>query len=148
MLAILFGALSAGSPTRHVVDLQDMFSEAEGSFGTATAELQLFGFGAKEGEQWHTDGGSSEIFHNIAIFPQSYADDYQMKWDTLSGDAPDTWSTPEGDWESLGVDSFELSLTVTGDNEEGGSVTVSIRRGTGSVLDTAVWSYNAMSTKT
>lgn len=148
MIPSLFGPICQGRALRRVVDLQDMFSEGEGSSGTATAELQLFGGGAKKGEQWNTDGGSTEVYHNTAIFPEYAADEYQMKWDSLSGDEPDTFSTPEGIWESLGSDTFELSLTATGDNEVGGAVTVSIRLGTGSTLGTATWTYNALSTKT
>lgn len=132
-----------------VIDLQDMFSENE-QVESATAELQLHGtIGSKDGEAWHNDGGTSQVFHNTVISPGTSAGDYEAKWDQLNGDTPDSESTPEGVWESLGTDNLELGWSVEDDAEKDATVRVSLRLGAGpSVLATADWSVSVVSTKT
>jgi len=128
-----------------VIDLQDMIGSAEGD-GSASCTLQCYGQShSREGEQWYDDGPWT--YQNDVITPKSNTDNYQMKWDALSGDAPDDFSTPEGVWESLDLDHFYVAWEAEDANESVGSVTVSIREGTGSVLDTATWDGEAVSHK-
>jgi hypothetical protein len=127
------------------IDLQDMFAEDEGDT-SAEAICRLYGQShSREGEQWFSDG-STLTYQNDVITPKSNTDNYQVKWDLLSGELSSS-TTPEGVWESLDLDTFECGWISDGDEETDGSVTVSIRLGTGSVLDTAVWSGLAVSIK-
>lgn len=113
----------------------------------ADAYITVYGesHATRDGECWYFDGGVFK--QNDVILPSTSADDYQMKWDALSGDDPTTTSTAEGVWESLGTDWFNIEWNASGEEELIGSVTVSIRLGTGSVLDTAVWDGTAVSVK-
>jgi len=145
-MTICATAIHGSAAGGDVIDLQDMSSTDEGE-GSAVATCQLYGQShSNEGEQWFEDGGFT--YQNDAITPKSNTDNYQMKWDALSGDQPDNFSTAQGVWESLDLDTFYVEWEVEGDNEVFGSVTVSIREGIGpSVLDTAVWDGQAVSTK-
>lgn len=138
----LLSQVVAGGDT---IDLQAMAAAHEAVDGAA-AMCRAYGtLGTTDGEQWYEDGGWT--YQNDFIDPVSNVGNYQMKWDALSGDAPTNVSTPEGVWESLGSDHFDVEWTASGANESVGSVTVSIREGTGSVLDTAIWTGEAISTK-
>ena len=131
--------------TSDIIDLQNMSCADEGA-GGATCSCWCYGQShANEGEQWYDDGGTN--YQNDTITPSTNTDNYQMKWDALSGDAPQNWSTAEGVWESLDLDTFYVEWDVGGEGDSTGAVTVSIREGTGSVLDTAVWDGEAVGTK-
>jgi len=137
------GLMQGGDPA---LDLQAMSASQEGT-GGATASLRLYNAGTREGEQWFDDGFTF-TYQNDAITPGSIANDYQMKWDAFSGDPPDIVTTLEGVWESLSVEDFEIAWDAPGgDNFSGGTVTVSIRKGTGPVLQTALWDGDAQSVK-
>ena len=128
------------------IDLQDMSCSDEGT-GGASCACQLYGQShSNEGEQWYDDGATF-TYQNDAITPKTNTDNYQMKWDALSGDAPTSSSTAEGVWESLDLDTFFVEWDVGGEGESTGAVTVSIREGTGSTLDTATWDGEAIGTK-
>jgi len=144
MLQVVLGAVPAGGDT---IDLQNMSAYTEGEFD-ADALCRLFGQShANQGEQWYDNDGSLTK-QNDVILPDTSTDNYQVKWDALTGDVPSTVSTPEGVWESLDLDHFDVEWNSTGNEDISGSVTVSIRLGTGSTLDTAIWDGQAVSTKT
>ena len=129
-----------------VIDLQDMSALDEGVDG-AWADCKVYNVGLNEGEQWFEDGGPQ--YQNDTITPGANANLYQMKWEPLGGDEPTGNNTvASGVWHPLSSGDFEVEWTASGANEETGSVTVSIRKGTGSVLDTAAWDGEAISTKT
>lgn len=131
--------------TGDVIDLQDM-GASDSATGGASAECRLYNAGTREGEQWYDDSGFT--YNNDAIVPGSNANNYQMKWDGLSGDNPDNFSTPEGVWETLANGDFSVEWSVSGVNESTGAVTVSIREGAGpSVLATAIWDGEAIGEK-
>lgn len=139
----LLGQVAGGSGD--TIDLQDMSASDEGT-GGASAECRVYNAGTREGEQWYDDGVFT--YQNDCIVPGSNANNYQMKWDALSGDNPSNVSTPEGVWETLANGDFSVEWEAAGGgNEEAGAVTVSIREGTGSVLDTATWDGEAISQK-
>jgi hypothetical protein len=139
----LLGQVAAGGGD--TINLQNASCSQEGS-GGADANIQIYNAGTNEGEVWVEDGGF--IYDHDAIVPGSNANDYQMKWDQLSGDEPTGNNTEvEGVWYALSGGDFEVEWTASGEEESSGSVTVSIRKGTGSVLDTAVWDGEAVSTK-
>lgn len=127
-----------------IIDLQDMSASDEG-VGGASAELRVYNTGTREGEQWFDDGGFT--YQNDCITPGVNANDYQMKWDLLLGDPPTNNSAAEGVWFALTSGDFSVEWEVSGENDESGSVTVSIRKGTGPVLDTAIWDGEAVGTK-
>lgn len=130
-----------------VIDLRNMDAFFEDDFDVF-ARCQLYGEShAREGEQWHNDGSFNLVFQNDTITPASSTDDYQMKWVALLGDTPASKSVAANTWESLDLDSFYVEWQADFDEESGGSVTVSIRKGTGSVIDTAIWSGEAIAYK-
>lgn len=137
---------TAGGGSGDVIDLQDM-SASQSATGGASAECRMYNAGTREGEQWY-DEGLTFTYQNDGITPGSNADNYQMKWEGLSGDLPDNVSTPESTWETLGNGDFSVEWQVSGGpGESTGSVTVYIREGTGSTLATAVWDGEAIQEK-
>ena len=126
-----------------VINLINISSTDEG-FDGATAQIRCYNVGTREGEAWFDDGGFT--YSNDVIVPGSNANLYQMKWVLLSGDTPDSSSSASGVWQALTAGDFWVEWTADGENESAGTVTVSIRKGTGSVLDTASWFGEAIST--
>jgi hypothetical protein len=139
-----FTAVGAGGD---VINLQNASCSQEGT-GGADANIQIYNTGAQEGEVWVEDGGWT--YDHDAITPGVNANLYQMKWDLFSGDPPSGNNTEvEGVWYPLSSGDFEVEWSVpSGDNDEAGSVTVSLRLGSGpSVLATAIWDGEAISVK-
>lgn len=144
-LSLLFAGI--GTVAEDVITLTNMDAFFEDDFDVA-ARCQLYGEShAREGEQWHNDGGFNLVFQNDTITPASSTDDYQMKWVALGGDIPSFKSVAENTWESLDLDTFYVEWQADFDETSQGSVTVSIRKGTGSVIDTAIWSGEAIAYK-
>lgn len=132
-----------------IIDMQDALIENEQVGGGVTAEGIMYGSGANKGKMYGSDG-SPETYRYDFVTPTDNADQYQVKWQLFSGDAPDTTSTAVGVWEALSVDDFEcLWGPVSGDNEINGAITVSIRKGTSpTTLATCVWTAQVTNTKT
>jgi len=127
------------------IDLQVMSASQEG-VGGASAECKCYNVGTREGEQWY-DEGFTLTYQNDCITPGSNANLYQMKWDALTGDLPDNVSAAAGVWFALTSGDFSIEWEVIGEGESAGSATVSIRKGTGPILDTAIWDGDAVGTK-
>jgi hypothetical protein len=149
-MGMLMGGLlsqSAGG-SGDTIDLRDMSASAEDT-GGASAECRVYNLGTRQAQQWYDDGGTfTREGTHVVVDPDSNINNYQMKWDGLSGDDPDNVSAAEGVWFALTGGDFSVEWEAAGGgNESTGSVTVSIREGTGSVLDTAVWDGEAISVK-
>ena len=96
---------------------------------------------------WYEDAGFT--YQNDVIDPGSNANDYQMQWVSLSGDDPTgTGTVAKTTWFALSSGDFRVIWEApAGGSEETGAITVNIRKGTGSTLDTAVWDGEAISVK-
>ena len=145
MVQMMAGAGLMAISDGDVIDLQLMSASAEG-VGGASAECRVYNVGTRDGEQWY-DEGFTFTYQNDCITPGSNANLYQMKWDALAGDFPDNVSAAEGVWFALTSGDFSVEWEIAGEGDSIGSVTVSIRKGTGSVLDTAIWDGEAVGTK-
>lgn len=138
--------ITAAGGSGDVIDLQDM-AASQTATGGASAECRMYNTGTREGEQWY-DEGFTFTYQNDGISPGVNADNYQMKWEANTGDLPDSWSTPQSTWETLGNGDFSVTWTApSGANESAGSVVVHIREGTGPTLGTAIWDGDAVSEK-
>jgi len=129
-----------------VVNLLDTQCSDEG-VGGASCTIQCYDslHGTRFGQVWVDDGGW--IYDGWGpVTPFANIGDYQMKWDALSGDAPNMGAA-ENTWINLGVEDFDIGWDIGGEGDRTGAATVSIRKGTGSVLDTAVWDGEAVGTK-
>lgn len=132
-----------------VVNLQGLFGEEQNEDGGgATATVRMYdgepGDTYRAGEGWETIEGANTYSHDI-VFPGTSADFYQLKWEPLSGDLPDSYTVNSGIWHPLSSGNFVLEWDTPGEGTSVGDVTVSIRKGTGSVLDTATWGGQAES---
>ena len=127
------------------IDLQTMSASQEAT-GGASAECRVYNVGTREGEQWY-DEGFTFTYQNDCITPGSNANLYEMKWDALAGDPPDIVSAAEGVWFALTGGDFAITWDIDGEGESIGSATVSIRKGSGPILDTAIWDGDAVGTK-
>ena len=132
-----------------VLDLQSASTSGSGT-GNISVEIRLYNTGIREGEIWY-DESFTLTYQNDAIAPGVNADNYQMKWDLLSGDPPSGAGTSSADgvWYALSSGDFRVQWTaLSGGNTESGVVTVSLRLGAGpSVLATAEWDGDAVSEK-
>lgn len=136
---------AAGGDT---VDLQNATCNETDEFGgTASARIYCYSsaFATREGECWY-DLDGVRTYLNDVITPTSNADNYQLKWESLSGDAPNSNVVAENTWHALSSGNFYIGWSTPSDSFRTGSATVSIREGTGSVLDTAVWDGDVEST--
>ena len=103
-------------------------------------------FATRQGEAWGEIDGTYTYGHDVVV-PGSNVEDYEMKWETLSGDAPNSNTVAAGVWHPLSTSHFTVGWDAPGeDDARAGSCTVSIRKGTGSVLDTGVWDGDVQST--
>lgn len=142
----VFGALPGAGDT---IDLVNVFctDEAEGTSAFADIRAYSASGGARAGEVWYS---TDTVYFkaNDFVEPNSNADDYQMKWESLSGDDPNNNTVASGVWHPLSTSRFDIAWDWSGgDGGYAGDVTVSIRKGTGpTVLDTAVWDGSAQAT--
>lgn len=144
-----FGSLFAENAS---IDLQAVDCEESRDGFNATCEIRVYkDYSGRQGECWFDDQPITEdrsvwTFKNLLIDPATSILNYQMKWDALSGDPP-TWdlSAAEGVWQALSDGDFHIAWhdSTSGSGSDQGSVTVSIRKGTGLVLDTAIWTGDA-----
>lgn len=132
------GLLGQAAGSSDTVDLQaaDCFDDATGG-ASATISCYWSGHGTRAGEVWN-EQDQTDVYSHDPVDPKSNIGDYQMKWDALAGDAPNTGDA-ENTWIDLSSSSFDIGWSVGASDERAGTVTVSIRKGTGSVLDTAIW---------
>jgi len=107
--------------------------------GTATARIRAYGTTAEIGEVW-VDSGSipTATKSSDLVVPNANITGYQMKWETLSGDAPNSNSVAVSTWQALTTD-FYVGWTVGSGGSRAGTCTVSIRFGTGSTIDSKAW---------
>lgn len=104
----------------------------------------------RAGEVWGDVAGTPTDQYTLEaqdgpVEPLSNTGDYQMKWDDpTTGDAPDSGDT-KAVWRDMGAgSSFQIGWSASGFGQEvTGTVTVSIRKGTGSTIDTAIWDGSA-----
>lgn len=114
--------------------------------GSASAEIRLYheAHGSRAGEVWE-EVDQTFVYGHDPVDPVTNIGDYQIKWDQLSGDTPDNTFAAEGVWKTdLATVSASLGASVGSEEENTGSATVSIRKGTGSILDTAVWEWTVV----
>lgn len=129
--------------TVQLLDLQADTTVEEPS--NAHAEIQVYSddYPTRKAEAWYDLDGSNTKHHDV-VDPPASLDSYQMKWDWLSGDYPTTSTVAEGVWHAFsGGAQFSLKWSEYGTASQDGYVTVSIRKGTGAVLDTAAWRGDA-----
>lgn len=122
-----------------VIDLQEAGCDDD-SPGGASGSITCYwsGHGTRAGEVWGEES-QIDVYSHDPVTPKSNIGEYQMKWDALSGLAPNTGDT-EGVWIDLDATSFNIGWSVGASDERAGTVTVSIRKGLGpSVLQTAIW---------
>lgn len=147
---MLVGRAGAANPSAGsgpgTVDLRDASANEEAE-SSATATIRAYNEGFRDSEVWTTTDGSFTQEYTLLVDPTSDTDEYEMKWDALLGDPPDSSTVAEGVWHPLSSGDFELEWDAPGAGDESsGSVTVSIRFASGSVLDTATWDGEAIAT--
>lgn len=125
-----------------VVDIIATSANENTSGALASARITAYHTGTRQGEVW-ADFDGVPIKINDFVLPNASATNYQMRWQTLSGDAPNLNSVAANTWQSLAAADFYVEWRVTTNGTRSGSVTVSIREGTGSVLDSAIWDGDA-----
>lgn len=123
------------------INLTTSSAFADGTGGPITCELVCYnaGHSTRAGEVWYDDNG---LFYDYDIVtPVANAGDYQMRWDHLSGTSPyAASSSTEATWIAIDTNNFVITWRLgSGPGDISGSVTVSIRKGTGSTLATATW---------
>ena len=129
-----------------VVNLVDVSCDEE-SPGGATAKIIYYNAGhpSRPGEVWATESGIlvdqyALLSGDGPVDPVSETGDYQVKWESNAGQDPNTSDTSaKSTWIALSGTSFIVGWTVGAADDRSGSVTVSIRKGTGPTLDTAIW---------
>jgi hypothetical protein len=143
-MGLLSGGYYSQGSGGDIIDLQDVGCSVSTQGGPATAEIVVYSENdTLEGQVWTDDNGL--IFFNTLVTPVSNIQEYQMKWDGLSGTSPYLVGTSaaEGVWQPLTIagGDFVIAWRVgTGPGTAEGAVTVSIRKGTGpQVLATATW---------
>jgi hypothetical protein len=135
------GLLGQAAPAGDTITLNNAHCEDAddtGSGASARIRLHNTAFATRQGECWVEINGTYTFDHDV-IVPGSNVEDYEMKWETLSGDAPNDNVVAAGVWHPLSTSHFFVGWDVGGEGARAGSCTVSIRKGTGSVLDTGVW---------
>ena len=123
-----------------VVDLQNTGASVETTDEEdARARISVDRSGGRMGECWYDDN-LDEFKQNDVVLPNASITKYQMKWEPDNGDEPNNFSVAKSTWSALSGSSFwvEWEETSSAPSERSGVITVSIRRGTGSVLDTAL----------
>ncbi len=136
--------LLVGSPNfQDTVDLQDTSASHQVTDPEdAQARITLYRGGAKIGECWFENNGEEK--QNDVVIPEPNVVNYQVKWESLSGDNPINNSVAVSTWQALSAH-FYVEWEQTTEGESSGTVTVSIRLGTDpSVLDTAIWDGSAV----
>lgn len=123
--------LQITSTTHQVTDPED-----------AAARITVYRSGGQQGECWYEDGGQQK--QNDVVVPEANITLYQMKWEALSGDNPNNTSVAVSTWQALSGANFYVEWEQTTIGSLAGTITVSIRKGTGSTLDTAVWDGDAI----
>ena len=110
----------------------------------AYCEIRVHNSGAEQGECWYTDGFSGDVKQNDVVVPEGNITNYQMKWESLSGNDPDVSTVAASTWHPLSTSDFAVAWEATEIGDSIGSITVSIREGVGVTLDTAVWDGEAI----
>jgi hypothetical protein len=144
-MGLLAGGFFTSGEGGDIIDLQGASGSESTSGSSASGSVYAVEAGDGDaGEVWFTDEGE-DIYGYDLITPKSNIGNYQMKWDALAGDPPNSTSSAEGVWQSLLTNDFRLTWSVSGGPDLiDGSATVSIRLGAGpSVLQTAIWSGDA-----
>jgi hypothetical protein len=133
-----FWAAAGGGDT---INLTATDAFADGSGGPITCEIVCYraNHGTRAGEVWYDDNGL--IYGYDIVTPVANSGDYQMRWDDLSGTGPYlSGSSAESTWIAIDTTDFFVAWRLgSGPGDLLGSVTVSIRKGTGATLATAVW---------
>jgi len=136
-------SITAGGDT---VDIQPM-SANEDSTGSASALCLLYGDGAvssRDGQAWADENGVRTFNHQV-ISPGESTAEYQVKWDDPTTGTTPTATSSKGVWYALSAGDWSLLWDVgVGPGDDVGSVTVSIRKGTGPVIDSAIWDGEAI----
>ena len=143
-MGLLLGFLGAqqaiGGDTVNLLDTSAQHQTDEPE--DARARITVYKSGAKIGECWYEDGGEQK--QNDVVVPEASIILYQMKWESLSGDDPNNTSVAKSTWQALSGVHFYTEWEQTTEGELIGSITVSIRKGVGVTLDTAVWDGDAI----
>jgi len=116
--------------------------------GGANARIRAYDLtnATRKGEVWNEQDGTYAFSHDLVI-PATNIENYQMKWEALSGSTPNDNSVAVSTWQALGPTDFFIGWDAPGDDDSrSGTATVSIRKGTGSTLDSAVWDGDVSST--
>lgn len=141
----------ADSDTINLIDISCDDNATGG--GTATARIRYYADNdaTRPGEVWATQSGILTDAYTLEttdgpIDPIGNTDAYQMKWESNAGFDPNlSGQSAKSTWIALDVNDFEIGWTQSGAGDRSGSVTVSLRKGTGAVLATATWDGDAVS---
>ena len=116
---------------------------SEHGFGipsSVRAGIIAYNVGLKDGQVWKEVNSTYQL-HETFSTPTSDADGYQMKWESNISPDPTSSTVAAGVWHPLSSGDFAVEWIQYGTGDTTiGSITVSIRRGTGDVIDTALWS--------
>jgi len=144
-MGLLAGGFShPESGSGDTVDLQSLdCSNDQPGGSTARMRVRNATVGAEIGEAQFDSDDAGYVYAFNPIVPDTNIGEYQMKWEALTGDNPSGGSAIST-WIDLSTTSFIVSWAAGASSELSGTITVSIRRGTGNTLATAIWEGDAI----